>query len=103
VLDNIYIEFISRLSCTWSTLLSFIAPVSAVVFAQGGYSAPASGIARITVLPKRKKGGRLARWGAFVFRNKSGSTAPAGMGGPFTAAAGFDISRFDIDVFDDPR
>lgn len=93
MLDNIYLEFISRLSCTWSSLLSFIAPVSAVVFAQGGYSAPVSGIAMITVLPKRRKGGRLARWGAFVFRNKGVA--------PGHDTTGFDIARFDIDVFDD--
>lgn len=99
MLDNISLEFLSRLSCTWNSLLSFISPVSAVVFAQGGYSAPVSGIARITVLPKRRRGGRLARWGAFVFRNKrtSGGALP---GAPDWA--GFDISQFDIGTFDDP-
>ncbi len=85
------IEIVSRLSCAYYSILSWIAPISAVVFAQGGYSAPVSGIAMITVLPKKR--GVLARIGTFIFRNKPVATPHD--------TTGFDIARFDIDVFDD--
>lgn len=84
-------EILSRLSCACYSVLSMFVPISAVVFAQGGYSAPVSGIAMMTVLPKNR--GRLARLGNFIFRNKSVATPHA--------TKGFDVAVFDVDVFDD--
>jgi len=63
-----YLEISSRVFCAVNSVLSMINPVSQVVFSQGGYSPPVSGIARITVLPVNK--GVLARIGNYIFRNK---------------------------------
>lgn len=84
-------EILSRLSCAYYSILSIFAPISAVVFAQGGYSAPVSGIALMTVLPKRR--GVLARLGSYIFRNKPVATPHD--------TTGFDIARFDISTFDE--